>query len=50
MTLSIYSSGFPFKPEGSQLANEAIVGIHFGETNTKYTNKMNGNTYADLSI
>ena len=40
---------FLFKPKGSQLANQVIVGFNFGDTNTKYRNRINGRTYTDLN-
>ena len=42
--MAAYFSLFIFKPKGSQLANQAIVGIHFGKTNIK----RNYCTYTEL--
>ena len=41
---------FLFKPKGSQLANQAIVGLNFGEINTKCCIRINGPICKDLHI
>ena len=38
------------QPKGSQLVNQAIVGLNFGEITTKPRKKINDHTYTDLSM
>ena len=39
--MAVYFHAIIFKAKGSRLANQATVGLNFGELNTKYRNRIN---------